>query len=77
MEKENNLHIIKLTDTNYIRVMENAIQLGLPVILENIAEDIDATLGNNVTPKFFLKLKNVVQIYNIAIHFLISQNLFS
>ena len=49
MEKENRLQVIKLTDANYVRVMENAIQLGLPVILENIAEDIDATLGNVIS----------------------------
>jgi len=45
MEKRNRLQVIKLTDTNYIRVVENAIQMGLPVILENILEEINATLG--------------------------------
>lgn len=43
-EKLNKLSIIKLTDPNYIRVMENAIQLGFPVLLENILEDLDAIL---------------------------------
>jgi dynein heavy chain len=45
MEKGNRLQVIKLTDTNYIQVMANAIQIGLPVILENISEEIDAVLG--------------------------------
>jgi hypothetical protein len=27
--------------------MENAIQIGLPVILENVSEDINATLGKD------------------------------
>jgi dynein heavy chain len=45
MEKGNRLQVIKLTDTNYIQVMENAIQIGLPVILENISEEINAMLG--------------------------------
>jgi dynein heavy chain len=45
MEKANRLQVIRLTDTNYIKVLENAIQIGLPVILENVAEEINATLG--------------------------------
>ncbi|KAJ8727857.1 hypothetical protein PYW08_016242 [Mythimna loreyi] len=44
MERENQLRVIKLTDSNYARVLENAIQLGLPVILENIREQLDALL---------------------------------
>jgi dynein heavy chain len=45
MEKGNRLQVIKLTDADYIQVLENAIEMGLPVILENITEEIDATLG--------------------------------
>lgn len=44
MERDNQLRVIKLTDGNYIRVLENAIQMGLPVILENIREQLDAVL---------------------------------
>lgn len=44
MERENQLKVIKLTDSNYVRVLENAIQLGYPVILENIREMLDAIL---------------------------------
>ncbi|XP_053607537.1 dynein axonemal heavy chain 3 [Plodia interpunctella] len=44
MERENQLKVIKLTDSNYVRVLENAIQMGLPVILENIREQLDAVL---------------------------------
>ena len=31
MEKANNLHVIKLSDSDYIRTMENCIQFGTPV----------------------------------------------
>lgn len=48
LEQNNNLGVIKLTDSNYDRVVESAIQYGYPVILENILEDIDPALG-----KFF------------------------
>jgi len=44
MEKENKLAVIKLTDPIYVRIMEMCIQLGIPVLLENILEEIDAIL---------------------------------
>uniref|UniRef100_A0A5F8GCZ7 Dynein axonemal heavy chain 3 n=1 Tax=Monodelphis domestica TaxID=13616 RepID=A0A5F8GCZ7_MONDO len=42
MEKSNKLSVIKLSDSNYVRVLENAIQFGTPVLLENIREELDA-----------------------------------
>ena len=44
MERSNKLGIIKLTDASYLRVMENAITFGSPVLLENVGEDIDPVL---------------------------------
>ena len=44
MEKDNDLRIIKLTDGDYLRTLENAIQFGLPVLLENIGEELDPSL---------------------------------
>ena len=44
MEKQNKLSVIKLTDSNYVKVLETAIQMGKPVLLENILEEIDAIL---------------------------------
>ncbi|XP_017769738.1 PREDICTED: dynein heavy chain 7, axonemal-like [Nicrophorus vespilloides] len=44
MEKMLNLAIIRLNQTDYIRVLENAIQFGQPVLLENIGEELDAIL---------------------------------
>lgn len=31
MEKANNLRVIRMTNTDYVRVLENAIQFGQPV----------------------------------------------
>ncbi|CAM4521786.1 dynein axonemal heavy chain 3 [Lepidochelys kempii] len=42
MEKANKLSVMKLSDTNYVRTLENAIQFGTPVLLENIGEELDA-----------------------------------
>lgn len=43
-EKENKLSVVKLTDADYMRVMENSIQFGTPVLLENVAEELDPSL---------------------------------
>ncbi|CAH1790213.1 unnamed protein product [Owenia fusiformis] len=44
MEKANNLHCIKLTDNDFVRTLENCIQFGTPVLLENIGEELDPML---------------------------------
>lgn len=44
MEKANNLQVIKLTDQNYLRTLENSINYGTPVLLENIGEELDPSL---------------------------------
>ncbi|NXU08026.1 DYH3 protein, partial [Pardalotus punctatus] len=44
MEKNNKLAVIKLSDTHYVRTLETALQLGTPVLLENIGEELDAFL---------------------------------
>ncbi|XP_014652699.1 PREDICTED: dynein heavy chain 3, axonemal [Ceratotherium simum simum] len=42
MEKANRLSVIKFSDSNYVRTLENALQLGTPVLLENVGEELDA-----------------------------------
>ena len=44
MEKDNRLGVVKLNNADYMRVMENAVQFGTPVLLENVAEDLDPSL---------------------------------
>ena len=44
MEKENKLYVVKLSDANYVRSLENAISFGYPVLMENVAEELDAIL---------------------------------
>ena len=36
MEGRNGLMVIKLTDPNYLRTLENAIRVGTPVLLEEV-----------------------------------------
>ncbi|XP_075690041.1 dynein axonemal heavy chain 12 [Rhinoderma darwinii] len=43
-EKDNQLSVIKLTDSDYMRTLENCIQFGTPLLLENVGEDLDPSL---------------------------------
>ncbi|XP_040459651.1 dynein heavy chain 7, axonemal [Falco naumanni] len=44
MEKANSLHIIKLSDPQFVTTLENCIQFGSPVLLENVGEELDPIL---------------------------------
>jgi len=43
-EGENQLQVIKLSDSNFVRVLESSITYGTPVLLENILEEMDPVL---------------------------------
>lgn len=43
-EKDNNLSVIKLTDGDYMRTLENCIQFGTPLLLENVGGELDPSL---------------------------------
>ncbi|KAK3507623.1 hypothetical protein QTP70_031174 [Hemibagrus guttatus] len=43
-EAKNSLKVIKLTDPGFLRTLENAIRLGLPVLLEELKETLDPAL---------------------------------
>lgn len=44
LEKENRLNVIKVSDTDYMRTLENCIQFGTPLLLENVGEELDPSL---------------------------------
>jgi dynein heavy chain len=44
MEAENKLVVMKLTDSDYLRKLEIALQFGTPVLLENVQEELPAAL---------------------------------
>ncbi|XP_070580015.1 dynein axonemal heavy chain 1-like isoform X2 [Ptychodera flava] len=44
MEKDNGIDIIKLTDRDFLRSLENAVRFGKPCLLENVAEELDPAL---------------------------------
>lgn len=36
--------VVKLSDSDYIRTLENSIQFGTPVLIENVGEELDPSL---------------------------------
>ncbi|XP_066254312.1 dynein axonemal heavy chain 6 [Euwallacea similis] len=45
MEAQNNLKVIKLTDPDFMKVLESGMRIGTPVLLEEVGETLDPTLG--------------------------------
>lgn len=54
-KEEGNLDIIQLTQKNWLKILENAITNGRCVIIENIGEDIDATLDPVLSRSIYKK----------------------
>ena len=44
MERESGLRVVKLTQADYVRTLENCIQFGTPVLIENVGEELDPSL---------------------------------
>lgn len=44
MERENGLEVVKLSDSDFLRSLENAIRFGKPSLLENVGEELDPAL---------------------------------
>lgn len=56
LEKDNDLKVIQQTDSNYMRIVEQAITTGKPVLLENIGETIDSGF-NSILERNIIKQK--------------------
>ena len=59
METKNKLETIKLTDNNILRTLENCIQFGKPVLLENVGETLDPSLNPILLKSTYQKGQNV------------------
>ncbi|XP_055452394.1 dynein axonemal heavy chain 6 [Psammomys obesus] len=53
-ESKSGLKIIKLTDSNFLRTLENSIRLGLPVLLEELKEVLDPALEPILLKQIFI-----------------------
>ncbi|XP_030383339.1 dynein heavy chain 7, axonemal [Scaptodrosophila lebanonensis] len=81
-EKNNKLCVIRLNQPDYTRVLENAIQFGLPVLLENIGEELDPILESILLKQLFkqggtmcIKLGDSVIEYNHSFRFYMTTKL--
>ncbi|CAB0007617.1 unnamed protein product [Nesidiocoris tenuis] len=82
MERKNKLSVVKQTDNNYLRVIERAIEHGLPVLLENILEEVDAFLEPILSKNIFkqggreyLKVSDNILQYNSSFRFYMTTQL--
>ncbi|ELK30056.1 Dynein heavy chain 6, axonemal [Myotis davidii] len=53
-EVKSGLKVIKLTDSNFLRTLENSIRLGLPVLLEELKETLDPALEPILLKQIFM-----------------------
>lgn len=56
MERDNGLQITKLNDAAYLRILENCIRLGWPMLIEDLGETIEATLSPVLLKQTFLQV---------------------
>lgn len=44
MDMRNGLRVIKLSDANFLRTLENCIRVGNPALIEDVGEKLDPAL---------------------------------
>lgn len=73
LEKENRLCVIQSSQPDYLRVLENAIQYGLPVLLENVGLELEPIMESVLMKEVFrqsgsrhIKLGESIIEYNDA-----------
>lgn len=55
METPFGLKMIKLTDSNFMRILESAIRIGIPVLLEEVGETLDPVLAPILLKQTFIQ----------------------
>lgn len=66
MEKDNQVHVLKMSNPNYLRTLETAIQFGQPVLLENVLEELDAVLEPVLLRQTFKQAGKSCKISNLT-----------
>ncbi|XP_029455356.1 dynein heavy chain 1, axonemal [Rhinatrema bivittatum] len=60
MEKDHGLEVLKLSDRDFLRSLENAIRFGKPCMLENVGEELDPALEPVLLKQTFKQQGNIV-----------------
>lgn len=63
MEQPNNLKICKMSSPNLMKIVEDCIRFGLPILLYNIGEDVDPSLEP------ILRQQTFTQVYFTIIYY--------
>ena len=63
MEHDNNLKVCKLTDANLMRILEAAIRLGTPVLIQEVGEVLDPSLEPILLKQIFV-LVSIIWFYS-------------
>ncbi|CAG9862849.1 unnamed protein product [Phyllotreta striolata] len=81
-EAKNGLHVIDFGTTNYMLIVEKAIQIGTPILLQNIGETIDPSLepvvGKAIVKSggdLLIKIEDKLLSYNEQFKFFITTKL--
>lgn len=56
MEAENNIKISEMNNPNLMRIIENCIRLGLPVMIYNVGEVLDPSLEPILLQQIFMQV---------------------
>ena len=55
MEKKREIKILKFSDGNYLKILENCIRVGYPVLMENVYEELDPAIEPLLQKQIFKK----------------------
>jgi len=55
-EKDNALKIIKMTDGHFLRILENCVRIGMPLLLEDVGETLDPALEPILLKQTFMSV---------------------
>ncbi|KAI7795154.1 dynein axonemal heavy chain 1 [Triplophysa rosa] len=70
MERDNRLDVMKLSDRDFLRSLENAIRFGKPCLLENVGEELDPALDPVLLRQTYIHEGNtVLKLGDSVIHY--------
>ncbi|CAK81423.1 unnamed protein product (macronuclear) [Paramecium tetraurelia] len=52
-QNEKDIKLVKFTDSDFLRTLENTLQFGQPLLIENIYEDVDSTIDSVLLKQIF------------------------
>lgn len=60
MEMQNQLKICKITDSNFMRLMEACIRTGAPILLQEVGETLDPSLEPILLKQTFVQVRESI-----------------